>query len=163
MNHIREYGDRDYDYLQKAMVALQEYIIALDPWRRGYIDDTFAERYTNDVLKKVKDGNGKIYIADCDGKGVGIIAGVIVEPSEKPAPDEYFHRWREGKIIELYVDEGHRGSGAAYDLMKAVEDFFKSQDCVSCSIEVFGYNEPAKKFYSKCGFETRMLTVAKKL
>ena len=54
-------------------------------------------------------------------------------------------------------------NGIGTELLKYIENYFKSIDCEFVQIDVFAYNEHAKKFYYKNGYEDRMVTVFKKL
>ena len=157
---IRDYTDADRAYLQHACAEIHRTHIAVDPWRRGYIDDTYAENSANGTLKEVAQGHGKIFVAEVGGKCVGMVAGII---KDKDLSEIYIKSWREGEVLKLFVDKPHRGGSIARDLMDAMEDFFKSKDCVSYTLELFGYNDAAEKFYSKCGLEPRLKTLAKRL
>ena len=44
-----------------------------------------------------------------------------------------------------------------------MEDYFKSINCEFVQLDVFSYNDSAKKFYTKNNYEERMLTLFKKL
>ena len=70
---------------------------------------------------------------------------------------------KRGEIIELIVSKKVRGSGLGQQLMKKMEDYFKSIDCEYLVIDVFAYNENAIKFYSKKGYHPRMYNNIKKL
>ena len=157
--NIREYIDNDLTFLQDSLVKLNNYIAATDPLKRIYTSDDFKKIYTEDVLDRVHKQNGIIYICIIEGIPVGFIAGIIEKPS--PVERTCSIAATDGRIIELFLEEKFRGTNIAQALMQKMEEFFKRAGCNLVWIDVFNYNEIAKKFYSKCGYETRNIEICK--
>lgn len=56
-------------------------------------------------------------------------------------------------IDDLCVDEHLRGQHIGKKLYDAVVDYAKEHDCYSITLNVWALNEPAMKFYEKCGLK----------
>ncbi len=56
-----------------------------------------------------------------------------------------------------------RSSGLRQQLMKKMEEYFKSLGCEYVLVDVFAYNDLAINFYDKCGYHSRMHTNIKKI
>ena len=68
-----------------------------------------------------------------------------------------------GIITELIVSSKVRSKGIGKDLMKRMEDYFKSVGCQYILVDVFAYNKNAIGFYEKMGYHPRMYTDIKKI
>ena len=111
-------------------------------------------------LEKVKNYDGKCYLAIENNKAVGLIMGTIRKYGEYDYLD--YKCPKEGEIIELIVSQKIRGKGIGKALMDKMEEYFKSVDCKYILVDVFTYNEKAIKFYDKSGYHSRMYTNIKK-
>lgn len=148
---IREYNDNDYEFLQIALVKLQEYLREIDPTKRIYVGDDYPKEYTNSTLKETAENDGKIFIAEINGKQVGMISCIIEEPKGLDLIE--LHPFKDGRVTELFLDNNYRGKNIAQELLKACEEYFISKDCEISRIDVFGYNNIAKRFYEKCEYD----------
>lgn len=148
---IREYNENDYEFLKKALTKLQEYLSTIDPSKRLYVGKNFPKIYADETLKEVADQNGKIFVAEINNIKVGIIACVIEEP--KDIELEEVRPYIDGRVTELYLDDNYRGQNIAQELLKACEEYFISKDCEISRIDVFGYNNLAKRFYEKSNYD----------
>ena len=148
---IREYTDNDYEFLGEALVKLQEYLMTIDPSKRMYVGEGYKEEYTKLTLEEVKKNKGKIYIAEIDNKKVGMISCIIEEPREVELIE--VHPYKDGRVTELFLDDNYRGKNIAQELLKTCEKYFVANDCEISRIDVFGYNELAKRFYEKCNYD----------
>ena len=70
---------------------------------------------------------------------------------------------KQGEITELIVSKKTRSKGVGQQLMKKLEEYFKSLDCEYILVDIFAYNDNALKFYHKQGFHPRMITSIKKI
>ncbi len=70
---------------------------------------------------------------------------------------------KRGRVTELIVKQEYRSKGIGQQLIDKIEKHFKSVGCKSIIIEVFAYNENAKKFYYKNNYHDRCLDVIKKI
>ena len=112
-------------------------------------------------LDEANRNNGKCYLAIENDRAVGLIMGTI------PTYDEYdyldYKCPKRGEITELIVTSKTRSTGVGQELMKKMEEYFKSMECEYILVDVFGYNDSAIKFYHKQGYHPRMLTNIKKI
>ena len=70
---------------------------------------------------------------------------------------------KRGEITELIVSKNTRSKGIGNELIKKLEEYFKSQNCEYVLVDVFAYNEIGINFYNKQGYHPRMLVDIKKL
>ena len=112
-------------------------------------------------LEKVKNNNGKCYIAVENDKAVGLIMGTIIKFDEYDYLD--YKCPKEGEITELIVSKNVRNKGIGNMLMNKMEEYFKSLGCEYILVDVFAYNDNAIKFYDKSGYHPRMYTNIKKI
>ena len=111
-------------------------------------------------LDEVKNNNGKCFLA-VEDKVIGLIMGTIPEYDEYDYLD--YKCPKRGVITELIVTKKIRNSGVGKELMKRLEDYFKSCGCEYVLVDVFAYNEIGINFYNKLGYHPRMYTDIKKL
>jgi len=109
----------------------------------------------------VEDNEGKIFVAKENDKIIGFIAGIIMKFEENDKYSYVIHK--RGEVTELMVTNSLQAKGIGSKLLETMENYFKSVGCEYIQIDVFGYNTNAIKFYDKHNYETRMLTVVKKI
>ena len=112
-------------------------------------------------LDEVSNNDGKYFIAVEDNKAVVVIMGIVGKYDEYDYLD--YKCPKRGEITELIVLKSVRSSGLGQQLMKKMEDYFKSIGCEYVVIDVFAYNDLAISFYSKQGYHTRGLIDIKRL
>ena len=140
---------------------MQKYIIEIDKYNLNIISQDYREKYFEFMLDDCKDNQGKTFVAIDRNKVVGFVSGFVQEYDERDKLD--YSCPKKGIVAELIVDKNCRANGIGTELLKYIENYFKSIDCEFVQIDVFAYNEHAKKFYYKNGYEDRMVTVFKKL
>ncbi len=159
---IRKYHDVDHADLVACIKELQAHITSLDDLRRSRQPADFdADQYVRRLLKKVKAHQGVIYLADNGNKLIGCIAGIIPENTEDDDLEVYPSK--DGKILELYVQSGHRGQKIGLGLMQMMERYFKDAGCIGCHVDCFVPNVDAHKFYLKLGYIDRTTMLLKLL
>ncbi len=157
---IRKYHDVDRAGLIASITGLQAYISSLDDLKRERLPADFdADRYVQKLLEKVKAHHGVICLADDGGKLIGCIAGIIPENTQDDDLEAYPSK--DGRILELYVQSGHRSQMIGLRLMQAMEQYFKDAGCVGCHVDCFVPNVDAHKFYLKLGYIDRMTALLK--
>jgi ribosomal protein S18 acetylase RimI-like enzyme len=158
MLEIIKYNNEKQDLI-KLMETLQDYLISIDPLKRLRRLPEYGEIYVNDLLEKIKENQGVIYIAKLDGEIVGLIAGLIekltVIDSVESAPA------KTARILELIVSEKHRGLNIGTLLMSEIEKYFVEEKCNLIRVEVFEPNQSAHHFYEKCGYGDRVIDMLK--
>ena len=158
---IKEYEDKYLEDIKNLLVELEEYIVSIDKDNLDVVHPEYHEKMALVDLEDVNKNNGKCYIAIENGKAIGLIMGTI------PQYDEYdyldYKCPKCGKITELIISKKARSKGIGQQLMKKIENYFKSINCEYIIIDVFAYNTNGIKFYEQQGYHTRGLIDIKKL
>jgi ribosomal protein S18 acetylase RimI-like enzyme len=158
---IIEYEDKYLDDVRDLLVELEEYIVSIDKDNLDRVHPEYREKMALIDLKKVRDENGKCYIAIENDRVLGLVMGTI--------PDYDYYDYldykcpKRGMITELVVSKKIRGNGIGKKLMEKIESYFKMQGCEYVLIDVFSYNELAINFYEKNNYHSRMIVDIKKL
>lgn len=158
---IIEYDDKFLEDIKDLLVELEEYILKIDVDNLDQLHPDYRDKMAILDLEKVKQYNGRCYLALEDNKAVGLIMGIIPNYDENDYLD--YTCPKRGKITELIVSNKIRSKGVGQLLMSKMEEYFKSVDCEYVAIDVFAYNLNAIKFYEKQGYHTRMLVDIKKI
>ena len=158
---IIEYEDRYLEDVKDLLVELEEYIVSIDKDELDQVHPEYRERMAILDLEKVKNNNGKCYIAVENDKAIGLIMGCIF-PYDKYDYLDYKCPKR-GEITELIVSKNVRSKGIGSTLMKTMEEYFKSLGCEYILVDVFAYNENAINFYDRNGYHPRMYRDIKKI
>ena len=74
---IIEYEEKYLEDVKDLLVELEEYIISIDYDHLDQIHPDYRDKMTELDLKKVKDNNGKCYIAVENDKAIGVIMGIL--------------------------------------------------------------------------------------
>lgn len=84
---------------------MQSHIIRLDPDGLNIMTEDFRDVYANNLLWKIAEGNGRIFLTEVDNEIVGMIAGCV----EVFDDDRVTYRCpAEERIVELFVAENAR-------------------------------------------------------
>ena len=140
---------------------MQKYIIEIDKYNLNIISQDYREKYFEFVLNDCKGNQGKTFVAIDRNKVVGFVSGFVQEYDERDRLD--YSCPKKGIVAELIVDKNCRANGIGTELLKYIENYFKSIDCEFVQIDVFAYNEIGKKFYNKKDYHARMETMIKKI
>ena len=158
---IIEYEDKYLEDVRDLLVELEEYILSIDKDDLDQLHPEYREKMAILDLEEVRSNNGKCYLAVENGKAIGLIMGTI------PPYDEFdyldYKCPKRGEITELIVTNKTRSKGIGQELIKKMEEYFKSVGCEYVMVDVFAYNEIGKKFYSKKNYHTRMEIMMKKI
>ena len=158
---IVEYEDKYLEDVKDLLVELEEYIISIDQDNLDRLHPDYRDKMALKDLEEVKNNFGKCYLAIEDNKVYGLIMGIVGTYDEYDYLD--YKCPKRGIVTELVVSKKYRSGGVGQQLMKRLEEYFKSIDCEYILIDVFGYNDDALKFYFKQGYHARMLTTIKKI
>ena len=158
---IVEYDEKYLEDVKDLLVELEEYIISIDQDNLDRLHPNYREKMALKDLEEVKNNFGKCYLAIEDNKVYGLIMGIVGTYDEYDYLD--YKCPKRGIVTELVVSKKYRSCGVGQQLMKRLEEYFKSIDCEYILIDVFGYNDDALKFYFKQGYHARMLTTIKKI
>ena len=158
---IIEYQNKYLEDVRDLLVELEEYIVEIDDDHLDMLHKDYREKMALVDLDEVKNNQGKCYLAVDNNKAVGLIMGCIFPYAENDYLD--YKCPRRGEITELIVSKKVRSNSSGKLLIKKIEDYFKSMACEYVILDVFFYNEKAKRFYENCGYHARMITNIKKL
>lgn len=156
-----EYSDKNHKDLIKCIDGLQKHVIEIDPLHRETASSGYAETYTENLLKAVREKEGKIFFAEVDEKIAGVIAGTIQQEAYGgtmeviPAKSAW--------VRELYVDQAYRGNGIGTLLMNKLEEYFINQGCTLVLLNIFAPNVDSHDFYKAKGYVDRGITMLKEI
>ena len=158
---IKEFKEKYKEQIKDLLVELQEYIVEIDKYKLNIISQEYRDSYFEYMLEDCKNQQGKIFIAIQNDKVLGFIAGYIESYEERDKLD--YTCPKKGFIAELIVNKNSRIGGIGKSLLSSMENYFKSMNCEFVKLDVFAYNETAKKFYYHNNYKDRMITLFKKL
>lgn len=158
---IIEYEDKYLEDVKDLLVELEEYIITIDKDNLDRLHPDYRDKMAILDLEEIKNNEGKCYLAIEKEKAIGVIMGCIRSYDKYDYLDYKCPKC--GKITELIISKKARSKGIGQQLMKKIENYFKSINCEYIIIDVFAYNTNGIKFYEQQGYHTRGLIDIKKL
>ncbi len=158
---IIELNDEHIEQVKDLLVELQEYVIEIDKYNLNIISPRYKEEYFNYMLDERSKNEGKVFVAINDDKILGLTAGYVEEYNDKDSL--CYSCPKKGIVAELIVSKNSRNDGVGTLLLEKIEKYFKSIGCEYVQLDVFAYNENAKKFYYNHKYEDRMITMFKKI
>ena len=158
---IREIENKDFEQIKDLLVELQEYVIEIDKFKLNIISPEYRNEYFEYMLNDCLTQQGKIFVAEEDGVLKGFIAGFVYSYDERDKLDYLCPK--KGVVAELIVSKKSRSKGTGNLLITQMEKYFKEINCKYVQIDVFAYNEIARRFYNKYGYEERLITLFKSL
>lgn len=148
---IREYRFTDRNFLVQCMREMQEHVASIDPLKRSRrVHDFNPEKWVDHIMAKIECHTGVIFVAEVEGKDVGCIAGIIKQATEEDLLDML--PFKDGRIIELYVDPSYRKQNVGSLLVERMERHFREAGCKAMQLGCFASNANAHKFYKKRGY-----------
>lgn len=153
---IREMNLNDRKDIDKMQFDLQKYFSEIDQTHefQSYKDIDDAHLYMQKMIDDVNNMDGKIFIAEENGKITGFIQGVIIE--HKKGADIFYdltHKpSKEGWVGLLFVKPEYRGGGTGQQLLDEMKKYFISKNCTSIKLLVLSDNKHAIAVYEKNGF-----------
>ena len=144
---IRKANFNDID----GIISLLFQVHALHANGRPDIFKTGGIKYTKEDVKEIiANENTPIFVFLNDENDVlGYTFCEIKETKE----DTSLHSRKTLYIDDLCVDKNARGQHVGTKLYDYTVDFAKSIDCDSITLNVWEFNEGARKFYEKCGMK----------
>lgn len=156
--NIRSYDPvRDHDFLRGCVVELQETERAFDPRRPE--GEAMADAYLEQLMGRVRDWAGAIFVAEDEGVRVGLCTLFTRVPEEDPdEPTGWF-----ALVSDLVVPAPHREKGVGAALLAHAEAFARKAGAPVLRIESVAGNEGAVRLYRRAGFEPRVVNLEKTL
>lgn len=159
--HIVEFEDKYTEEVKDLLVQLQKYIASIDKFKLNILTDEYRDGYFANTLSEVYSNKGKIFVALYEGNVVGMVAGYMVSYTLEDKLDYVCPP--KGMVSELIVDQNLRGGGVGKLLMAQMEQYLKSLGCEYIKLQVFAYNDGAKRFYDNMGYEPVLIDMLKKV
>lgn len=145
----------DKPAILEFIMALQRYESLLEPNRR--YDLSMAEEYFDTLVARAR--HGRIFIAEEAGRPIGWAVVYEEETEAFIHPDER----RFAYLAELFVVETARGTGLAYELIGACEDWARRAGYSTMRIDLLARNLRAARAYEKAGYAPYCQEVRKRL
>lgn len=149
------------EQIKDLLVDLQQYIISIDKYNLNIISKDYREKYFEYMLDDCKNNQGEVFVAIESNEVAGMVADYVQNYTDRDKLD--YSCSPKGIIAELMVNKKFRSNGVGTALVNHMENYFKSLGCEYIQLDVFSYNESAKQFYYKNGYEDRMTTIFNKL
>lgn len=107
-----------------------------------------AQKYSaSQVLAMLEDTKKPIFVAAEDGNVLGYGFCIVKETKDDPVLADGTTLY----IDDLCVDEGCRGKHVGSAIYETILRYAKQRKCGSITLNVWAFNEAAKKFYEKLG------------
>lgn len=158
---IKEIERKHFEQVKELLVDLQKYIIEIDKYNLNILSKEYKEKYFDYMINDCNSNQGKVFLAVKNNKVLGLVAGYIEKYNVRDKLD--YTCPKKGIVSELIVAKNARQDGIGTKLLLYIQNYFKSIECEYVQIDVFAYNNMAKEFYYKNGYEDRMITVFKKI
>jgi len=158
---MRDYQSTDKAAIAEATEKLHEYVVALDPIKRLRKMPGYVEHTTSELFETIEKQEGKIFVAEDDGKFIGFVAGFTMKQSEENLLSVIPSKL--GVISDVYVDDAYRGQQLGTNLMEKMEAHLKDMGCDAIWIDIVAFNTTAHSFYNKLGYTDREIGLIKKI
>jgi ribosomal protein S18 acetylase RimI-like enzyme len=158
---IREYKSTDKQALVLLLDEMLENTISIDELKLHRHRKDYGEEEAKNIISGVEKGVEMIYVAEVEGRVVGLIAGIVKDWVKADLPWLVPHK--EGEIEDLFVSDEYRRQGVGTKLVEKITEWFKNEGCSVISVGTEAANERACLFYQKCGLSERDVKLMKKL
>lgn len=143
--NIRRAEEKDIDGIK----SLLRQVLEVHHEGRPDLFKTGVKKYNDaELVKILGDDDTPVFVAsDENGNILGYAFCVMI----CHADDNILTDIKTLYIDDLCVDENIRGQHIGQSLYEYVLDFAKSSGCYNVTLNVWYFNENARKFYEKCG------------
>lgn len=162
MLDIIKYSKKYEPELVKLIDDFQDYLISIDTFDRLSRSSGYGEKYTNELLSRIKSDKGVIFLALSDDQVAGVIVGVMYKILSTEMIG-HKKKYKRARVLELFVKSEFRSGGVGSRLMSEMEKYFKEKKCDQINIEVFAPNTKAHEFYRKLGYQNESIDLVKDL
>lgn len=147
MVKIRKALSKDLEALYNLNVTLAKHEIKFDPVKKKLPKKKRYAHGYDDFRKKLKKEDCQFFIAEDQGKPIGLIEGYI----EKSPP--FYKYSRKGNIGPTLVKKEYRNKGVGKKLVKEMLSWFKSKDIKWIQLTTHAKNIKSINFWKKIGFK----------
>lgn len=157
MVSIRRYDQADRDILRDLVLELHETLRPLDADLAP--GDEIIERYFNELISRVEESAGEIFVAEDDNRMIGYLClwGSVAPDDLDERPDRYSF------MAELFVRPDHRSHGIGRRLVEHAERHALACGAHKIELKVLARNEAALRFYQALDYKPRVVIMRKRL
>jgi GNAT superfamily N-acetyltransferase len=154
--HVRDFeAARDQPAALDFILGSQRYEHAVEANRR--LDPPVADEYYAVLMHHVADSDGRVFVADVDGRAIGWAVMIFEEHPVFVEADQRAY----GYIAELFVEEQARGLGAGQALIAACEAEARRRGVSQIMLGVLAANTRAAGIYAQAGYAPYSLELRK--
>lgn len=154
---IREYSPQDAAQLEDCIVELQSFEKSIEPNRADGLK--IAPAYRKLLLTRCGQGQGKIFVAQMDGRVIAFICillrldeGDLIEDTPEFA-----------YITDLVVLPAYRGQGVGRMLLQHAETYALRHEAAVLKVDVLAGNTIARELYTRMGYHEHEIRLQKHL
>lgn len=142
----------EYDvFLERTIPEYAEDKIRAGHWVESEALERSRKEFLDDLPQGVETKNNYLYTLYDGNDAVGLIW--MRANADRPTND--------GFILELYVEENHRGKGYGKQAMFLIEEKARELGLKSIGLNVFGSNKIARSLYEAVGYEITNINMRK--
>lgn len=156
---VRHYQRGDAAQVVALFDEFQDYLIALDPFKRLRRLPGYGEHALQQTLADVATHDGVFFVAVDGDMVVGFAAGTITHPTATDLL--WLVPTVRGRVTELFVQANYRGRGVGTRLLQTTEGYLIERSCTVIRIEVFVPNHAAHRLYQKLGYHDMDIDMTK--
>lgn len=104
-----------------------------------------------ELIEIIADDSRPVFVAELDGKVVGYVFCIVSEIKDSTM----LFDMKTVHFEDVCVDETCRGMGIGGLLMEYVTEWAKANGCNRMDLDVWEFNEGARRFYERYGFATQ--------
>jgi ribosomal protein S18 acetylase RimI-like enzyme len=154
---VRDYSNEDLPALRLCLAELQNCERGLDP--RLPPGAAIADAYLELLFHRCRQFNGRVFVAEVEGRVVGYVSVLGAyrsdEPDDDPAPLAY--------VADLVVLPEQRGHGWGRALLRKAEEYAASCGRSSLRLSVKAGNQQARTLYAGGGYSEYEIELEKRL
>lgn len=139
--------------LPEEQGTFEGFVKGLTHFEAGFVwdrrtDEEVGRDYYAWLIKRIAKDDGRVFVAEIDGKPVGWLVSLVSEADTDVRPEER----KRGFIVELFIEEAWRNAGAGRALAQAAEADFRARGIHIVMVGVMTGNTNARAAYEAWGF-----------
>jgi diamine N-acetyltransferase len=143
---VRSASERDLADLVRLCAEVHAIHVRQYPWRFRPLDQVSAH---SQFERWIADPQFRCLVAESDGGVVGYVLLIVRDYPE----NAFCYARRFLEIDQIGVEQSRRGHGVGGKLMEAAKDLARDEAIDQLELNVWRFNETARRFFSKHGFD----------